>query len=114
MLRLSLMLVVFVDVMGQGLILPIINTLLIDPSSHFLSADTSHGTAEEPYNGLIQQYARDGLSKTGHHGAVDSVRHRRADGHRALDVARPFVNSLKESAPICPLTICCRSLRPSS
>ncbi|MEL6169196.1 MAG: glutamate synthase-related protein [Pseudomonadota bacterium] len=38
-----------------------------------LYADTSHGTAEEPYNGLIQQYARDGLSKTGHHGVVESM-----------------------------------------
>jgi glutamate synthase domain-containing protein 2 len=38
-----------------------------------LYGDTSHGTAEEPYNGLIQQYARDGLSKTGHHGEVDAM-----------------------------------------
>ena len=38
-----------------------------------LYADTSHGTAEEPHNGLIQQYARDGLSKTGHHGQVASM-----------------------------------------
>lgn len=38
-----------------------------------LYADTSHGTEEEPYNGLIQQYARDGLSKTGHHGKVDAM-----------------------------------------
>ena len=29
-----------------------------------LYADTSHGTEEEPLNGLIQRYARDGLSKT--------------------------------------------------
>jgi len=36
-------------------------------------ADTSHGTAEEPNNGLIQQYARDGLSKVGHHGAMTSM-----------------------------------------
>ena len=28
-----------------------------------LYADTSHGTPEEPYNGLIQRYARDGLTK---------------------------------------------------
>lgn len=35
-----------------------------------LYADTSHGTEEEPYNGLIQQYAKDGLSKTGHHGSL--------------------------------------------
>ena len=38
-----------------------------------LYADTSHGTAEEPYNQLIQSYARDGLSKTGHHGVVDAM-----------------------------------------
>ncbi|MGI9512963.1 MAG: glutamate synthase-related protein [Anderseniella sp.] len=38
-----------------------------------LYADTAHGTAEEPYNSLIQRYARDGLAKTGHHGAVDAM-----------------------------------------
>ena len=38
-----------------------------------LYADPSHGTAEEPHNGLIQRYARDGLSKTGHHGQVESM-----------------------------------------
>lgn len=38
-----------------------------------LYADTSHGTDAEPYTGLIQQYARDGLSKTGHHGRVDAM-----------------------------------------
>ncbi|MEP3890349.1 MAG: glutamate synthase-related protein [Hellea sp.] len=32
-------------------------------------ADPSHGDPAEPYTGLIQSYARDGLSKTGHHGA---------------------------------------------
>jgi methylamine---glutamate N-methyltransferase subunit C len=36
-------------------------------------ADTSHGTEEEPYNAQIIAYARDGLSKTGHHGAVGSM-----------------------------------------
>jgi len=36
-------------------------------------ADTSHGTEEEPYNGLIQKYAKEGLSKTGHHGVVESM-----------------------------------------
>ncbi len=36
-------------------------------------ADTGHGTAEEPHNALIQRYARDGLSKTGHHGAVEAM-----------------------------------------
>lgn len=38
-----------------------------------LYADTGHGTAEEPYNALIRNYARDGLSKTGHHGEVASM-----------------------------------------
>ncbi|MEP0519937.1 MAG: glutamate synthase-related protein [Hyphomicrobiales bacterium] len=36
-------------------------------------ADTGHGTDEEPYNGLIRNYAKSGLSKTGHHGQVDSM-----------------------------------------
>ncbi len=36
-------------------------------------ADTSHGTEEEPYNQLIQRYARDGLTKTGHHGVVEAM-----------------------------------------
>ncbi|MGJ8559180.1 MAG: glutamate synthase-related protein [Litorimonas sp.] len=31
-------------------------------------ADPSSGDPAEPYTGLIQSYARDGLSKTGHHG----------------------------------------------
>jgi len=38
-----------------------------------LYADTSHGTAEEPNNALIQKYAREGLTKTGHHGQVDAM-----------------------------------------
>lgn len=38
-----------------------------------LYADTSHGTAEEPNNNLIQSYAKDGLSKTGHHGLVGAM-----------------------------------------
>lgn len=38
-----------------------------------LYADTSHGTTEEPYAGLIAGYAKNGLSKTGHHGIVDAM-----------------------------------------
>ncbi|MFK8052830.1 MAG: glutamate synthase-related protein [Woeseiaceae bacterium] len=38
-----------------------------------LYQDNSHGEKDEPYNGLIQQYARDGLTKTGHHGVVDAM-----------------------------------------
>ena len=37
-----------------------------------LYADT-HPAPEEPFVGLIQSYARDGLSKTGHHGVVDAM-----------------------------------------
>ncbi len=36
-------------------------------------ADTGHGTEEEPYNQLIQGYARSGLKRTGHHGQVDAM-----------------------------------------
>ena len=56
LLRLSLMLVVFVDVMGQGLILPIINTLLIDPKSTFLPASMEHGTREIYYGVLMATF----------------------------------------------------------
>ena len=38
-----------------------------------LYADTGHGTAEEPHNGLIRHYAKFGLKKTGHHGQVDAM-----------------------------------------
>ena len=38
-----------------------------------LYADTSHGTEEEPYAGLIRGYAKSGLKKTGHHGKIDAM-----------------------------------------
>ncbi|MEM8786650.1 MAG: glutamate synthase-related protein [Pseudomonadota bacterium] len=38
-----------------------------------LYADPSHDATEEPYTGLIQEYARDGLAKTGHHGKIDAM-----------------------------------------
>jgi methylamine---glutamate N-methyltransferase subunit C len=38
-----------------------------------LYADMGHGTPEEPYNGLIQHYAKEGLTKTGHHGQVHAM-----------------------------------------
>ncbi len=38
-----------------------------------LYQDTDHSAQEEPYNGLIQQYARDGLAKTGSHGNMDAM-----------------------------------------
>ena len=53
LMRFSLLLVVFVDLMGQGLILPIINTLLIDPSSSFLPTATPPGAREMRYGLLV-------------------------------------------------------------
>ncbi|MGB7269098.1 MAG: glutamate synthase-related protein [Albidovulum sp.] len=38
-----------------------------------LYADPSHGTEEEPYTSLIHTYAKQGLTKTGHHGIVESM-----------------------------------------
>ena len=38
-----------------------------------LYQDPSHAPHEEPHNNLIQKYAREGLSKTGHHGVVDAM-----------------------------------------
>lgn len=38
-----------------------------------LYADTSHGTEEEPHIGEIRTYAKQGLTKTGHHGIVASM-----------------------------------------
>ena len=38
-----------------------------------LYQDPSHAPHEEPHNKLIQKYAREGLSKVGHHGVVDAM-----------------------------------------
>ena len=35
--------------------------------------DDIHGAPEEPYVKLIQEYAKNGLSKTGHHGVVEAM-----------------------------------------
>jgi methylamine---glutamate N-methyltransferase subunit C len=44
-----------------------------------LYADPSHNNVDEPHTGLIQQYARDGLKRTGHHGKVEAMGVPRAD-----------------------------------
>ena len=36
-------------------------------------ADPSHGDPAEPYTSLIQSYAKDGLSKVGHHGVSSAM-----------------------------------------
>ncbi|WP_305984050.1 MFS transporter [Roseibium sp. MMSF_3544] len=50
--RIALLLVVIVDLMGQGLIFPIINSLLIDPTSTFVAKDTS-GSTRNLYYGIV-------------------------------------------------------------
>jgi len=44
-----------------------------DRDSYLGAYKDVHGTPEEPFVGLIQGYARDGLSKTGHHGVVEAM-----------------------------------------
>lgn len=52
MAKITLMFVVFVDLIGQGLVFPIINTLIMDPSSSFLPESTSMGIRHFDY-GLV-------------------------------------------------------------
>jgi len=50
--KITLMFVVFVDLIGQGLVFPIINTLIMEPSSGFLPQSTGMGTRHVDY-GLV-------------------------------------------------------------
>ena len=50
--KITLMFVVFVDLIGQGLVFPIINTLIMDPSSGLLPKDASMATRHFNY-GLV-------------------------------------------------------------
>ena len=52
MAKITLMFVVFVDLIGQGLVFPIINTLIMDPTSGFLPEATSTGVRHFDY-GLV-------------------------------------------------------------
>ncbi len=52
MARITLMFVVFVDLIGQGLVFPIINAMLMQPQSGFLPADTSTAMRHVDY-GLV-------------------------------------------------------------
>ena len=49
----SLLLVVFIDSMGQGLLFPILNTLIMDPSKGILPSSTSINTRQFYYGLLI-------------------------------------------------------------
>ena len=50
--KFALLAVVFVDLIGQGLVFPIINTLMMDPQQTFLPASTPEATREFDY-GLV-------------------------------------------------------------
>ena len=52
MAKITLMFVVFVDLIGQGLVFPIINTLIMDPSTGFLPESTAMGMRHFDY-GLV-------------------------------------------------------------
>ena len=52
MAKITLMFVVFVDLIGQGLVFPIINALIMDPKSGFLPESTPLGTRHFDY-GLV-------------------------------------------------------------
>lgn len=50
--RFALLAVVFVDLIGQGLVFPIINTLMMDPRQAFLPVSTPEATRHFNY-GLV-------------------------------------------------------------
>lgn len=54
--KITLMFVVFVDLIGQGLVFPIINTLIMEPSSGFLPEGTSTGTRHLNYGLVIGMF----------------------------------------------------------
>ncbi|MEM8730787.1 MAG: MFS transporter [Pseudomonadota bacterium] len=52
MAKFALMLVVFVDLIGQGLVFPVLNTMIMSPDGDFLSKDTSQAQRHFSY-GLV-------------------------------------------------------------
>ena len=56
MAKITLMFVVFVDLIGQGLVFPIINTLIMDPSSGFLPENTSMNMRHFDYGLVIGMF----------------------------------------------------------
>ncbi|MEM8569994.1 MAG: MFS transporter [Pseudomonadota bacterium] len=54
--RLTLVLVVFVDMIGQGLVFPILDTLFMDPDGGFLPKDLSSGARSFSYGLVIASY----------------------------------------------------------
>jgi len=56
MAKFSLMFVVFVDLIGQGLVFPIIDTLIMEPATGFLPRDTSDATRHFDYGLVIGMF----------------------------------------------------------
>jgi predicted MFS family arabinose efflux permease len=56
MAKITLMFVVFVDLIGQGLVFPIIDTLIMEPASGFLPQDTSTDTRHFDYGLVIGMF----------------------------------------------------------
>ena len=52
MAKITLLFVVFVDLIGQGLVFPILNALIMEPGSGFLPHDTTDGMRHFNY-GLV-------------------------------------------------------------
>jgi len=56
MAKFALMFVVFVDLIGQGLVFPIIDTLIMEPATGFLPRDTSAATRHFDYGLVIGMF----------------------------------------------------------
>ena len=54
--KFALLSVVFVDIMGQGLFFPILNTLVMDPATNLLPHDATRATRELVYGLVIATY----------------------------------------------------------
>ena len=54
--KITLLFVVFVDIIGQGLVFPIINGLIMEPKSGFLPADTSEAVRHLDYGLVIGSF----------------------------------------------------------
>ncbi len=53
MARIALLFVVFIDILGLGLLLPILSSLLLDPAQHFLPKDISQAGRELRYGMVL-------------------------------------------------------------
>lgn len=51
--KIAMLVVVFVDLIGQGLVFPILNTMIMEPSSIFLARDTSDAARHLTYGTVI-------------------------------------------------------------